>query len=120
MPRPREALVATNAALPPPLRHVRQDIPKTMAAMGRQALQIAFPPHGAAIDASATRQDGKPWVVVKITGGSPPFTYMLNGAPVHGRIPRREAGLGPDGLGFAQISVIDATGATDQVTIRLQ
>lgn len=120
MPRPREALVATNATLPPPLRHIRQDIPKTTAAMNRQNLQIAFPPGGATIDAAATQQDGKPWVVVKITGGSPPFTYMLNGAPVHGRIARREAGIGPEGLGFAQISVIDATGATDQVTVRLQ
>ena len=119
-PRPREALVATNAALPPPLRHIRQDIPKTMAAMNRQNLQIAFPPHGAAIDAGATQQDGRPLVVVKITGGSPPFTYLLNGEPVHGRITRREAGIGPEGLGFAQISVIDATGATDQVTVRLQ
>ncbi|OYU49091.1 MAG: penicillin-binding protein 1C [Rhizobiales bacterium PAR1] len=119
-PRPREALVATNATLPPPLRHVRQDIPKSMAAMGRQNLAIAFPPDGAAIDAGATQQDGKPWVVVKITGGSPPFTYMLNGLPVHGRIARREAGLGPEGLGFTQISVMDSTGATDQVTVRLQ
>lgn len=119
-PRPREALVATNASLPPPLRHVRQDIPKSMAAMGRQNLAIAFPPDGAAIDASATQQDGKPWVVVKITGGSPPFTYLLNGLPVHGRIARREAGLGPEGLGFTQISVMDSTGATDQVTVRLQ
>lgn len=119
-PRPREALVATNASLPPPLRHVRQDIPKSMAAMGRQNLAIAFPPDGAAIDAGATQQDGKPWVVVKITGGSPPFTYMLNGLPVHGRIARREAGLGPEGLGFTQISVMDSTGATDQVTVRLQ
>lgn len=120
LPRPREALVATNATLPPPLRHIRQDIPKTAAAMNRQNLQIAFPPGGATIDAAATTQDGKPWVVVKITGGSPPFTYMLNGEPVHGRVTRREAGIGPEGLGFAQISVIDATGATDQVTVRLQ
>lgn len=118
--RPREALVASNAALPPPLRHIRQDIPKSMASMQRQNLQIAFPPDGAAIDAGATQQDGKPWLVVKVTGGSPPFTYLLNGAPVLGRIARREAGIGPDGLGFAQISVIDATGATDHVTVRLQ
>ena len=29
--RPPEALVATTATLPPPLRHVRKDVPKTMA-----------------------------------------------------------------------------------------
>jgi penicillin-binding protein 1C len=118
--RPREALVATNATLPPPLRHVRQDVPKTIAAMSRPSLQIAFPPDGAAIDAEATKIDGRSLLMVKINGGSPPFTYLLNGAPAHGRSSRREAGLSPEGLGFTQISVIDATGATDHVTVRLQ
>lgn len=118
--RPREALVATNLTLPPPLRHVRQDVPKTIAAMSRPGLQIAFPPDGAAIDAEATRIDGHPLLKVKINGGSPPFTYLLNGAPAHAPSSRREAGLRPEGLGFAQISVIDATGATDHVTVRLQ
>lgn len=119
-PRPREALVATNASLPPPLRHIRHDIAKTSAALHRQALQIAFPPDGAAIDASATEQDGKPLIMVKITGGAPPFTYLINGIPARSGIARREIGLGPDGLGFAHISVIDSAGATDQVKIRLQ
>jgi membrane carboxypeptidase/penicillin-binding protein PbpC len=74
----------------------------------------------AAIDAEATRIDGHPLLKVKINGGSPPFTYLLNGAPAHAPSSRREAGLRPEGLGFAQISVIDATGATDRVTVRLQ
>lgn len=120
IPRPREALSATTATLPPPLRHIRQDIPKTMQASARQTLQIAFPPDGAAIDTRADGQDGKPSVTVKIAGGLPPFTYMLNGVPVGGQRLRREFEMGPDGLGFAQISVIDATGATERVTIRLQ
>ena len=120
MPRPREALVASNAHLPPPLRHIRQDIPKTALAGSRQALQIAFPPDGAAIDTKAEQRDGKPSVTVKIAGGLPPFTFLLNGAPVGGQRLRRELEIGPEGLGFAQISVIDATGATERVTIRLQ
>ncbi|MCA0400521.1 MAG: penicillin-binding protein 1C [Proteobacteria bacterium] len=119
-PRPREALVASNANLPPPLRHIRQDVPKTALSMQKQALQIAFPPDGAAIEAGTAEQDGRPMLVVKITGGSPPFTYLVNGLPIRQRIARREIGLPPEGLGFADISVIDATGATDQVRVRLQ
>ncbi|WP_284178710.1 penicillin-binding protein 1C [Rhabdaerophilum sp. SD176] len=120
MPRPREALVASNASLPPPLRHIRQDIPKTALLGSRQALQIAFPPDGAAIDTRAERADARPSVMVKIAGGLPPFTLLLNGEPVGGQRLRREIEIGPEGLGFAQISVIDATGATERVTIRLQ
>lgn len=119
-PRPPEALVATNAQLPPPLRHIRQDVPKTTTALRSQTLQIAFPPDGAAIDTGATNHEGRPWLVVKVTGGAPPFTYLVNGAPVSGRIARREFGLPPDGLGFTAISVIDANGQTDQVSVRLQ
>lgn len=120
MPRPRDVLTATTASLPPPLRHIRQDIPKTALPGGKQALAIAFPPDGAAIDTRAERSDSKPSVTVKIAGGIPPFTLLLNGAPVGGQRLRREVEIGPEGLGFAQISVIDATGATERVTIRLQ
>jgi penicillin-binding protein 1C len=58
--------------------------------------------------------------VVKVNGGAPPFTYLVNGVPVSGRISRREFGLPPDGAGFTQISVIDAAGQSDRVTVRLQ
>jgi penicillin-binding protein 1C len=33
---------------------------------------------------------------------------------------RRQASWTPDGAGFARVSVIDARGATDSVTVRLE
>lgn len=124
MARPREAISGLANTLPPPLRHLRQDIPKTISAMRGQALQIAFPPDGATIDSRATEIDGKPWLVVKVNGGAPPFTYLVNGAPVQTRLEgarlQRALGFAPNGLGFAEISVVDAHGASDRVTIRLQ
>ena len=48
--QPRDALVATSAALPPPLRHIRRDAPKTLAAADAAPLKIAYPPDGARID----------------------------------------------------------------------
>ena len=119
-PRPKEVIIASNATLPPPLKHMRQDIPKTLSAMGQQPLHIAFPPDGATIDASASMVDGKPWLVVKVQGGALPLTYLLNGAPLKAGELRRNMGFTPDGLGFAQISVIDARGQTDKVSVRLQ
>lgn len=119
-PRPREALVATNASLPPPLRHVRQDIPKTLGAMHQSSVQIAFPPDGSRIDTRATEMEGKPWLVVKVQGGLPPFTYLVNGEPFDQAQARRITGFTPDGMGFAQISVIDSRGQTDKVSVRLQ
>ena len=38
---------AITADLPPPLRHLRKDAPKTMAATAAAALKIAYPPDGA-------------------------------------------------------------------------
>lgn len=118
--RPRDALIARNGALPPPLRHRRPDLPKTQDALASPPLQIAFPPNGASIDAKASAIEGKPYLAVKLIGGVAPFTYLVNGVPIEAASARRQSGFVPDGLGFAQISVIDARGATDKVDIRLQ
>ncbi len=50
--RPPKGVLSASitADLPPPLRHLRKDAPKTMAATETAALKIAFPPDGARID----------------------------------------------------------------------
>ena len=51
IPPPKGVLRATvTADLPPPLRRLRQDAPKTIAAPEAASLKIAFPPDGARID----------------------------------------------------------------------
>jgi penicillin-binding protein 1C len=115
-PAPREALMARNATLPPPLRHLRHDIAKTVSAAQPQRLRIAFPPDGAAVELN--RAEGLAELQVKALGGVQPLTWLLDGAPVASG-PRREATLPTNGAGFARLSVIDANGASDSVRVRL-
>ncbi len=118
-PPPREALSARTAALPPPLRHIRRDIAKTESASARAALRIAFPPDGSVIDLAAAPDGGRE-LTVKALGGVAPLTWLIDGRPVAEGVARREAAVPTQGAGFARLSVIDASGASDSVRVRLQ
>ncbi len=111
---------ATSADLPPPLRHLRKDAPKILAATAIPALKIAFPPDGARVDLGLAQGVGDAVLSLKALGGAPPLTWFVNGAPIGETDARRQAGWRPDGAGFARVSVIDAKGATDSVVVRLQ
>ena len=118
---PKGVLKASvTADLPPPLRRLRQDAPKTFAASETAQLKIAFPPDGARIDLGL--KDGAPdhALALKALGGAPPFTWFVNGAPVGEAEIRRQSTWKPDGAGFARVSVTDAKGASDAVTVRLE
>lgn len=117
---PEHTLIATTATLPPPLRHIRQDRPKTIAATASAPLRIAFPPDGALVDLGLGLGARGEALALKAQGGAPPFTWLVNGAPVATLEPRREAAWPPDGAGFARISVVDANGETQSVSVRLE
>ncbi|WP_354191831.1 penicillin-binding protein 1C [Bosea sp. OAE506] len=118
--QPPDSIVATSAHLPPPLRHLRQDVPKTVTAMATPSLKLAFPPEGARIDLAASAADGRPELNLKVAGGAPPYTWLVDGAPILSPTRRREAIWQPPGKGFLRISVIDGTGASESVSVRLQ
>ncbi|MGE7414219.1 penicillin-binding protein 1C [Methylobacterium tarhaniae] len=112
VPRPRDALVATTSTLPPPLRSLRRD--------GGPAdrLRIAYPPDGARIDLGV--EGGTPaGLALKAHGGTLPLTWLVGGLPVT-ESDRRQAEWQPDGAGFVRISVLDATGASDSVMVRIE
>jgi penicillin-binding protein 1C len=118
---PPFALQATTATLPPPLRHVRQDVPKTIASTVQAPLKIAFPLDGSRVDLGfASKSEERGSLVLKASGGVPPLTWMVDGAPVETGTLRREASWQPEGAGFVRLSVIDAKGATDSVVVRLE
>ena len=124
IPQPRDVLLATTATLPPPLRNIRKDVPKTLLATGTAQLAISYPPDGARIDLGLLAKglaaaDVGP-LALKALGGVPPLTWLVNGVPVTGPEPRRNAAWQPDGAGFARVSVIDARGSTASVRIRLE
>ena len=143
IPRPHDALVARTSALPPPLRNLHKDAPKTVAAANTAELRIVYPPDGAQIDLGlseiqaspgaldsqnseqASREKpvsafSQPALALKAQGGVPPLTWVINGAPVGEPQQRRQSLWTPDGAGFARVSVIDAKGASDSVIVRLQ
>ncbi len=118
---PRGVLSArVTADLPPPLRHLRKDAPKTMAATETAALKIAFPPDGARVDLGITDGARDARLALKALGGVPPFAWFVNGAPVGEAELRRTSAWKPDGAGFARVTVVDSRGASDAVTVRLE
>ncbi|WP_299563234.1 penicillin-binding protein 1C [Enterovirga sp.] len=118
---PAGALLASTATLPPPLRHVRADVPKTIAATVQAPLRIAYPHNGSRVDLGAGRAGGPEMpLALKVSGGRPPLTWLVNGAPIGEPDPRRSASWRPDGAGFARVSVLDSNGATDSVVIRIE
>jgi penicillin-binding protein 1C len=84
-------------------------------------LKIVFPPDGARVDLGLRRRPSdEVRLALKAEGGSPPLTWIVNGAPLGEPDPRRQASWVPDGAGFARVSIIDAAGATDSVLVRLE
>ena len=111
---------AITADLPPPLRRLRQDALRSFAAPETAPLRIAFPPDGALIDLSLKEGARDQPLALKALGGSPPFAWFVNGEPVGEADLRRHSAWKPDGAGFAHVSVTDAKGASDAVTVRLE
>jgi penicillin-binding protein 1C len=117
LPRPPAGVLVTSSAkLPPPLKRFQ---PGRLAGGNAQAsLHILFPPDGARLDLSTT--DGKPDPVpLKITGAVAPLTVLVNGIPTP---PQARGALffRPDGPGFSRVTVIDSSGTTDSVVVRVE
>ena len=66
-------------------------------------------------------RDGDPApLVIKVRNGAPPFTFFVNGAPI-ARVPFAHSETWqPDGPGFVTLSVVDAAGKSDRVTVFLE
>ncbi|QFU18025.1 penicillin-binding protein 1C [Microvirga thermotolerans] len=120
LPVPPFALQATTATLPPPLRHVRQDVPKTLASTVQAPLRITFPLDGSRVELGLSGGEEGGSLALKASGGVPPLTWLVDGAPVEAGSLRRSALWQPQGVGFVRLSVIDAKGATDSVVVRVE
>jgi penicillin-binding protein 1C len=116
---PAGALNAAAADLPPPLKRFREVRDEQGASVPgaylEPTVQIAFPPDRAELDV----EDGD-GIIVKAEGGALPLTWLLDGVPISSDPARREAELPAESRGFLRLSVIDAKGRADRVTIRLK
>ena len=117
-PAPKGVLIASTAKLPPPLQRFasREAAGEAMA----PKVHIVFPPDGASLELSAAKGAAPDPIAIKITGGTPPLNVLLNGIPIAAKRSARTLFFEPDGPGFVRLTVTDATGAVDSVSVRLQ
>jgi penicillin-binding protein 1C len=119
---PHGVISAATSELPPPLANFREP---DSAGAGQTAsadppVHIAFPPDRAELEVAQELDGERAAIAFKASGGVLPLTWLVNGAPIEVAPHRREAFWTPTGEGFVQLSVIDAQGSVDRVTIRLR
>lgn len=114
---PAGTLKGAGGSLPQPLkRFVEGAEERPAGAFLDPPVQISFPPDRSEVEVAG---DGMP-VVLKAEGGMLPLTWLVDGAPIPETEGRREIAWQPDGRGFVRLSVIDAKGRVDRVTVRLR
>jgi penicillin-binding protein 1C len=111
---PKGAVIAAGNKLPPPLQRFSAGGPGEAVEPPR----IMFPPDGAQLELASGSQPDP--VALKIAGGHAPLTVMVNGVPLAAQSGRGTVFFQPDGPGFVHLTVMDARGAADSVTVRLQ
>ncbi len=111
-PAPPETLLVATAQLPQPLRHFRSR--SAAFAPDATAPAIGFPPDGAEVE---LLPEG---LMVKVEGGTAPFTWLANGTPISAVQDDRETMLAALGKGFVTLSVIDAEGRSARASVRLR
>lgn len=110
-PAPPATLLVANAQLPQPLRQFRS---RSAAFQVADAPAVAFPPDGSEVE---LLPEG---LMVRVEGGTAPFTWLANGTPVSTGQPSREVMLADLGRGFVTLSVIDAMGRSARTSVRLR
>lgn len=111
-PAPREALEARNAELPPPLRYFGRMAGQTGTGEGPH---IAFPPDGASLE-----RDGEEPLALKVSGGVGRLTIFVDGVPAGEPASAATFFWRPAGTGFVRLTVMDAAGSSDSVTLRIR
>ncbi|MEQ1652713.1 MAG: penicillin-binding protein 1C [Hyphomicrobium sp.] len=119
LPGPPKGAVTTAAAdLPAPLARWREpgeDVPA--GPFLEPAVLIAFPPDRSEIETSDIGDDP---LILKADGGALPLTWLVDGAPIASDPHARDVAWKPAGAGFAKLTVIDANGKVDRVSLRLK
>jgi penicillin-binding protein 1C len=120
-PRPRSAIVAANGELPPPLRHFREPGAEPgHHGPGEPELRIVFPPDKSEIETGEDAGGERQPVILKAEGGALPLTWLVDGTPLTAGGYQRQMNWMPAGKGFAQVTVIDAKGRSERVSVRVR
>jgi penicillin-binding protein 1C len=116
---PAGVVKATTASLPPPLKRFREPSDDAIATgpFLEPPVLISFPLDRSELDLA--ERESEP-LIIKAEGGALPLTWLIDGNPMTSDPLRREVEWQPDGRGFAKLTVIDAKGHVDRVSIRLR
>jgi penicillin-binding protein 1C len=109
----------SGAALPPPLKRFQEPGDTAAEPTGPYldvSVQIAFPPDRAELELD----DAADTIQLKADGGALPLTWLADGTPLAVDGQQRQIQWTPPGRGFVKLSVIDAKGRVDRVTIRVR
>jgi penicillin-binding protein 1C len=109
---PPGALLVGRSGLPPRLQRLD---PRPLEQAGSQTggPKIVYPPDGALIEWRGEE------VPLEVSGGKGPFCWLVDGKLLQSGPPRRQVYWQPEGIGFAQLAVIDAEGRSARSTVRL-
>lgn len=109
---PASTLLVSNAELPQPLQRFRS---RNAAFEGAEDVPaVAFPPDGAEVELLPAG------LLVRVRGGTAPFTWLADGVPVVVAMDSRETMLTLPGAGFVTLSVIDAKGRSARAKVRVR
>jgi penicillin-binding protein 1C len=106
-PRPHDLPALAHADLPPSLRRF---------GAAPAGPRIAFPPDGARVDLGLAAGAPAP-LALRVAEGVAPFTWLVDGRPLPADPWDRAAFWEGAGPGFAEIAVIDATGAAARAQV---
>lgn len=109
---PDGALLVKQQDLPPRLQRLDPG-PLAQTASSAEAPKIVYPPDGALIE---WRGEELP---LEAKGGQQPFRWLVDGRPLASGPSRRPLYWQPPGVGFAELTVIDAAGRSARSTVRL-
>ena len=109
---PPATLLVSAAQLPQPLQKFRSRSAAFEA--DQDAPAVAFPPDGSEVELLPQG------LLVRVRGGTAPFTWLADGVPVAVAFGKRETMLNTLGKGFVTLSVIDAAGRSARSVIRLR
>jgi penicillin-binding protein 1C len=111
-PPPAGALLVSRSELPARLQQLNPR-PPARAEAPRGGPKIVYPPDGALIEWHGEE------LPLEAVGGKHPLRWLVDGRPLPLAEPRRQINWQPDGIGFSQLTVIDAVGHSAHSTVRL-
>lgn len=119
---PAGAVRIERAQLPQPLLRFAGAINRQTvgAPTADEVLHIAFPQPGTALEIIASGKGVAAPIMLKLQGGRPPFRLLANGRPAGPASRTRQMAWMPDGIGFSRLTVLDSTGASRSVDVKIQ